>query len=39
VEIALEAFRRRGKGRHRAALNIGDCFSCALAKAAGHSLL
>jgi ribonuclease VapC len=27
TEIAIEAFRRFGRGRHRAALNIGDCFS------------
>src|SRR5829696_7247260 len=33
AEIAIEAFRRFGRGRHRAALNIGDCFSYALAKA------
>jgi ribonuclease VapC len=31
--IAREAFRRFGKGRHRAALNFGDCFVYALAKA------
>ncbi|HTG23038.1 MAG TPA: type II toxin-antitoxin system VapC family toxin [Reyranella sp.] len=30
--IAREAFRRFGKGRHRAALNFGDCFVYALAK-------
>lgn len=30
--IAIEAFRRFGKGRHRAGLNIGDCFSYALAR-------
>src|SRR3954471_2369146 len=29
AEIAIEAFRRFGRGRHRAALNIGDCFSYA----------
>ena len=39
AEIAVEAFRRFGKGRHRAALNIGDCFAYALAAAIGHSLL
>src|SRR5260370_39222977 len=27
AEIAIEAFRRFGRGRHRARLNIGDCFS------------
>src|SRR5437868_4926422 len=39
AEIAIEAFRRFGKGRHRAALNIGDCFSYALAKAMDLPLL
>jgi ribonuclease VapC len=39
VEIAIDAFRRYGKGRHRARLNIGDCFAYALAKATGLPLL
>jgi ribonuclease VapC len=39
AELAIEAFRRYGKGRHPAALNIGDCFAYALAKATGHPLL
>jgi ribonuclease VapC len=39
AEIAIEAFRRFGRGRHRAALNIGDCFSYALAKATDQPLL
>jgi ribonuclease VapC len=39
AEIALEAFRRFGKGRHRAGLNIGDCFAYAAAKATGERLL
>ena len=39
TEIAIEAFRRFGRGRHRAALNIGDCFSYALAKSTGLPLL
>lgn len=30
--LALEAFRRYGKGRHPAALNFGDCFAYACAK-------
>jgi len=30
--LAGEAFRRFGKGRHPAALNLGDCFAYALAK-------
>jgi ribonuclease VapC len=38
-EIAIDAFRRFGKGRHRAGLNIGDCFSYALAIAVGDTLL
>ena len=38
-QIARAAFRRFGKGRHRAALNYGDCFSYALAIAFGESLL
>ena len=37
--IAIDGFRRFGKGRHRAALNIGDCFSYALAIATGQPLL
>ena len=36
---AAEAFARFGKGRHRAALNFGDCMSYAVAKLAGQSLL
>jgi ribonuclease VapC len=39
AEVAREAFRRFGKGRHRASLNIGDCFAYALAKALGAPLL
>lgn len=39
AEIAIDAFRRFGRGRHRAGLNIGDCFSYALAMATGHPLL
>ena len=39
ADIAIEAFRRYGWGRHRAALNIGDCFSYALAKATDLPLL
>lgn len=37
--LAREAYRRYGKGRHPAALNMGDCFSYALAKASGEPLL
>src|SRR5215469_9242116 len=39
AEIAVEAFRRFGRGRHRARLNIGDCFAYALAVAADDVLL
>jgi ribonuclease VapC len=39
AEIARSAFRRFGKGRHPAALNFGDCFSYALARALGEPLL
>lgn len=36
---ALEAFRLYGKGRHKAALNFGDCISYATAKLARQPLL
>jgi len=39
AEIAIDAFRRFGRGRHPARLNIGDCFSYALAKAIDQPLL
>jgi ribonuclease VapC len=39
AEIAVDAFRRFGRGRHRARLNIGDCFAYALATATDHTLL
>jgi len=39
AEAAVEAFRRFGRGRHPARLNIGDCFAYALAKATGEPLL
>ena len=39
AEIAVDAFRRFGRGRHPARLNIGDCFAYALAIATDHSLL
>ncbi|MDZ4370909.1 MAG: type II toxin-antitoxin system VapC family toxin [Phenylobacterium sp.] len=35
----LEAFLRFGKGRHRARLNLGDCFAYALAKRLDAPLL
>jgi ribonuclease VapC len=39
AHIARQAFTDYGKGRHRAGLNYGDCFSYALAKATGETLL
>jgi len=38
-ELACQAFVDFGKGRHPAGLNVGDCFSYALAKATGEPLL
>ncbi len=38
-QLARTAFLRFGKGRHRAALNFGDCFSYAAAMALGEPLL
>jgi ribonuclease VapC len=39
AEIARSAWRKYGKGHHPAALNFGDCFAYALAKALGEPLL
>jgi ribonuclease VapC len=39
AELALEAYHRYGKGRHRAGLNFGDCFAYALCQATGQPLL
>jgi ribonuclease VapC len=39
AEIARRAFRKYGRGRHRANLNFGDCFAYALGKATGEPLL
>ena len=39
ADRALSAWRRFGKGRHRAALTFGDCFSYALAEHSGFPLL
>ena len=38
-EMAVTAFLRYGKGRHRASLNLADCFSYALAKVQRAPLL
>lgn len=37
--IALAAWRRYGKGRHPAGLNLGDCCAYALSKSSGEPLL
>jgi ribonuclease VapC len=39
ANFASEAFLRFGKGRHPAKLNLGDCFSYALAKSLQAPLL
>jgi ribonuclease VapC len=39
ARLAREAYRRFGKGNHRAALNFGDCFAYALSKLSGEPLL
>ena len=38
-QLAHEAWRKFGKGRHPAKLNLGDCCSYALAKYSGEPLL
>jgi ribonuclease VapC len=38
-QMARSAFSRYGKGRHRAGLNFGDCFSYAAAVSLGEPLL
>jgi ribonuclease VapC len=39
AEIARDAYRDFGKGRHKAGLNFGDCFAYALAKEMDEPLL
>jgi ribonuclease VapC len=39
AQSARTAYRRFGKGRHRAGLNYGDCFAYALAASSGQPLL
>ena len=39
VAVAIKAYRRYGKGRHPAGLNIGDCCSYALASISAEPLL
>ena len=38
-ELGLRAWRMFGKGRHPASLNLGDCFTYALAKVTGYPIL
>ncbi|SEO94646.1 Uncharacterized protein, contains PIN domain [Rhodospirillales bacterium URHD0017] len=39
IQAARDAFRRYGRGRHRAALNFGDCCAYGLAKTLDLPLL
>ena len=39
ARVARDAYADFGKGRHRAGLNLGDCFAYALAKEKGEPLL
>jgi len=39
AELAIDGWRRFGRGRHRAALNYGDCFTYGLAIATGSPVL
>ena len=39
VRVAAEAFNRFGKGRHKAGLNLGDCFTYAIAYVEREPLL
>jgi ribonuclease VapC len=39
ISIFFDAFQRYGKGRHPARLNMGDCFTYAVAKGAGMPVL
>ncbi len=39
ADLAATAYERYGKGRHKAALNMGDCFAYACAKSNNAKLL
>jgi ribonuclease VapC len=39
ADRAAEGWRRFGKGRHAAALNLGDCYTYGLSIAAGYPIL
>lgn len=38
-ELAVQAYERYGRGRHKANLNFGDCLTYAVAALAGDTLL
>lgn len=39
AESAIDAWRRFGRGKHPARLNLGDCFTYALAERTGYPIL
>jgi ribonuclease VapC len=39
ADLAVDAWRRFGRGRHAAGLNLGDCFTYALAASTGSAVL
>jgi ribonuclease VapC len=39
LQLARDAWRRFGRGRHAAGLNLGDCCAYALAQSTGEALL
>lgn len=39
ADLASDAYSRWGKGNHRARLNMGDCFTYAVAKRTGEPVL
>jgi len=39
ADLAVDGWRRFGRGRHRAALNFGDCFTYGLALARSSAVL
>ena len=39
ASVAFGAYLRYGKGRHKAALNFGDCLCYSIAKVSGQALL
>ncbi|MGI8938103.1 MAG: type II toxin-antitoxin system VapC family toxin [Iamia sp.] len=39
ADLASDAYGRYGKGNHRARLNLGDCFTYAVAKRTGEPVL